>query len=194
MIDSDKNKFANLMTTLGVLHNRKLSPELITIYWHALKCYEFSEIQTCISRLIRDPDIGQFMPKPADVVAYIEGKRSTRSLKAWSKVLWAMQHIGAWDSVEFDDPKIHAVILEMGGWIHLCRCTSKELPFIAREFERLYAMELTQGKQEYPSRLAGRLEQANGCNNGNSANEIRYIEDKTIKKTIIKLEQKNIYK
>lgn len=192
MKDSDKNKFANLMTTLGVLHNRKLSPELITIYWHALKCYEFSEIQACMSSLIRDPDIGQFMPKPADVVAYIEGKSGTKSLRAWTKVLWAMRYIGAWDSVEFDDPKIHAVILEMGGWINLCKCTSKELPFIAKEFERLYAMELIHGKQEYPTRLAGRLEQTGGCYNGNSINEIRYVGDKTIKNTIIKLENKNI--
>jgi hypothetical protein len=188
---SDKPKFANLMTSLCELHNRKLSPELIAIYWHALKRFDFVIIQKCMSSLICDTNIGQFMPKPADVIALIEGKTGTRAIKAWNKVLWAIRHIGAWDSVQFDDHKIHAVIIDMGGWTQLCRRNTNDLPFLAREFERLYCIEITEGREIYPHMLHGKLEQVTAYCNGNSVNEIRFVGDNTINATTLKLSHIN---
>ena len=185
---SDKPKFANLMTSLCELHNKKLSPELIAIYWHALKQYEFSIIQKCMSHLICDTNIGQFMPKPADVIALINGKTTTRAMKAWNKVLWAIRFIGAWDSVQFDDEKIHAVIMDMGGWTQLCRRNSNDLPFLAREFERLYCIEIAEGRENYPQMLHGKLEQTTACRNGNA---VRFVGDNTINATTLKLSHIN---
>jgi len=119
-----------------------------------------------LNQLIVDPDVGQFMPKPADFVRYIEGNNETKALIAWGKVMRAIREVGAWESVTFDDAKIHAVILDMGGWIELCRKTIKELDFMAREFEKRYCAYQYRGDDNYPERLTGKKEQINSYQNG----------------------------
>lgn len=161
MINSDKANFARLLTTLAELHNKKISEQLLSIYWHSLQKYEFNDIKRSLNRLLIDPDVGQFMPKPADIVRYIEGDTQTQALLAWGKVMQAIRQIGVWDSVEFDDRKIHAVIVDMGGWIRLCSKTTQELNYIFNEFQKRYLAYKFIDLPTYPIKLIGKIEQAN---------------------------------
>jgi len=138
MIANDKEKFVMLMTAIAELHNKKLSKPLLDIYWHALKKFNLVDIQQAMNQLILDPDVGQFMPKPADIVRYLEGDKETKALQAWSKVTRGIREIGSWGCAEFDDPVIHLIISEMGGWIELCRLSTRELAFRFQEFEKRY--------------------------------------------------------
>ena len=159
MQNEDKAKFLMLMTAITELHQKKLSKQLLDIYWNALKHFEFKDVQLAMNRLILDPDVGQFMPKPADIARYIDGDSETRALNAWGKVMCAVRQVGAWDSVIFDDPIIHIVLTEMGGWVSLCRKQESELSFIFKEFEKRYRKCLIKRPTAYPERLRGKLEQ-----------------------------------
>ena len=63
----------------------------------------------------------------------------------------------------FDDPLIHAVIADLGGWIRLCHSTERELNFQRREFERLYACYLQRPLRKYPRQLTGITDTANAA-------------------------------
>jgi len=175
MNQTDKANFAKLLTGLAELHNKKLSEQQFDIYWHALKHYEYKDVMQSLNRLIIDPDVGQFMPKPADVVRTIEGDSETRALVAWSKVMRAIREIGAWESVIFDDAKIHSVIMDMGGWIELCRKTTRELDFLLREFEKRYRSYQYRKNENCPAKLIGKTEQINGYQQCDAIIQPKYI-------------------
>lgn len=174
MNNSDKHNFAKLLMSLAELHNKKLSEQLLDIYWNTLKGYEFNDIRKSLNKLIVDPDVGQFMPKPADIVRYIDGDIKSRALIAWGKVNQAIRSVGAWDSVEFDDHTIHAIINDMGGWLELCRKTSQELHFLFNEFESRYRGYQYHNSKTFPLRLVGKIELSN-FNNHSLRVETKYI-------------------
>lgn len=175
MDNSDKGNFARLLMTLAELHTKKLSQQLLDIYWHALKTYEYQDVMLSLNRLIIDPDIGQFMPKPADIVRGIEGNNETKAAVAWAKVIRAIRQFGSYESVVFDDQRIHAVINDMGGWVELCRKTTKELGFIMHEFRKLYSALQYQDVKHFPSRVAGRLEKINRFQSDSGGIKPKYL-------------------
>ena len=105
----------------------------------------------------------RFMPKPGEIVGALQGKQNEQSLLAWVKVTKGIRQVGASKTVIFDDPLIHAVIADLGGWIRLCRLTERELNFQQREFERLYACYLQRPLRRYPRQLTGIADTANAA-------------------------------
>lgn len=103
------------------MYGKPLNNFLLEIYWKICQPFEFGDIEKAFEAHVRDPDYGQFMPKPADLIRFLEGGRQTQALQAWSKVVKAISHAGYYSSVVFDDICIHAVISEMDGWIALCQ-------------------------------------------------------------------------
>lgn len=160
MLEQDRGNFYALMTGLFEMYSKKASPELLDIYFGALRGYELGDLSRAANLHALDPDAGSFMPKPADFVRHIEGSKSIRAMRAWSAVERAVRMVGQYESVTFDDPIIHAVIEDMGGWVDLCQtATEKDLEFKAREFDKRYqGYALQGGAPEYPSRLVGLIE------------------------------------
>jgi len=78
------------------------------------------------------------MPKVADVIKMLQGSTQDSALTAWAKVDKAVRSIGTQMSVAFDDPLIHKVIQDMGGWLGLGQRQEAEWPFVAKEFETRY--------------------------------------------------------
>jgi hypothetical protein len=156
-----RESFAALMTGIGELYGKSMSPQLISIYWEGLREYEFDEVKVAINLHVRNPDTGQFMPKIADVVKFLEGNTLTQAMRAWQKVNDAMRRVGTYASVVFDDPIIHAVLADMGGWMQLGLVQDDELPFKAREFEKRYQTYKVKGPTTYPRKLVGMFERDN---------------------------------
>jgi len=77
-------------------------------------------------RHLMNPDTGQFLPKPADIVRMLGGRTLDRALMAWAKVDKAVRQIGTYESVVFDDALIHRVLHEMGGWVGMGQKTENE--------------------------------------------------------------------
>jgi hypothetical protein len=163
MKKADMNKFAQLISTIAELHDKSISKALVEIYWECLQKFELLDIKHAIKAHAKNPDTGQFMPKPSDVVRYLEGGTNAQALQAWTKVEKAIESIGGYSSVIFDDALIHAVISDMGGWIQFCKMTEEESPFKAQEFEKRYARYAIRAPEKYPRKLMGIFELQNSA-------------------------------
>lgn len=162
MRDHEKRAFGEAIAAAAELYGRQVGTPLVRLYWETLKHYELGDVTRALQQHMTDPDTGQFMPKPADVVRILEGSKETRSALAWTKVVQAIGRVGQYESVTFDDPLIHAVVQDMGGWIELCSMTDRDAPFRGQEFERRYRAYCVQPPGEYPPRLIGASEAHNG--------------------------------
>lgn len=161
MLASDMPNFLIQMTKLGALYSKPINEPLVDLYWRALKRFDFPAVEEALQAHIDNPDSGQYMPKPADVIRYLEGGSHTQALQAWSRVVKTIGNIGSYSSVIFDDAIIHAVIADMGGWIYLCKVTQDELPFKGDEFEKRYTGYVLHPPEKYPKKLTGIFEQQN---------------------------------
>lgn len=157
----DREAFGRLMVGMGELYHRQVSKMLIKLYWDVLEHFGWQDVMTAFEAHVKDPDAGQFMPKPADIIRGIKGNSQCQGLQAWTKVERAIRLVGPYRSVAFDDAIIHAVLAEMGGWIKICGTSQKELPFVAKEFQTRFAAYRNQPPTHYPKYLAGVNEHQN---------------------------------
>lgn len=140
MQDNDYYEFVvYLNATAEMLSNgRVLSPKAIAMWWNLMKGYDLDAIRAAFDAHMRNPDTGQYMAKPADVVKMIDGRTEDSALNAWTKVDYAVRIVGPWRDLCFDDPLIHRVLVEMGGWVAVCDSDADEWPFISKEFVTRY--------------------------------------------------------
>lgn len=158
---TDLPRFKQLLTGVCVLYGKPVPETLLDIWWNALEKLEFDAVKKALEAHVLHPDKGQYMPKPADVMEQLQGSTESQALRAWALVAKSIREVGAYESVQFADPLIHAVIRDMGGWIALCQGKVSELPFRAREFEKRYQSLWNHPPLECPHQLAGLLEQQN---------------------------------
>jgi len=153
--------FIELLTGALEVYGQRTSKLVVNVWWNALEKYEFSVVSKAFSDHIVDPDVGQFPPKPANIIRNIDGSRETRAMLAWAKVHKAIGSVGGGATVCFDDRYIHATIADMGGWSKLCLVDEAESPFKAREFEKRYNSHAKHGVKEFPRKLIGNYEANN---------------------------------
>lgn len=112
--------FIERVFAMASFYKEKTSDFMFEIWWAALKDYDYDSVTKAMTRYATSPDSGVFMPKPADIVRLLVGTSSEASELAWGKVYQAMARAGRWNDVCFDDPLIHLVIEDMGGWVKVC--------------------------------------------------------------------------
>jgi hypothetical protein len=156
MTNSDKPNFAALMTALGDYYARELSDAVIDMYWRGLQHYDLAVVKEALNRHMQNPDSGQFMPRIADIARMLGGTTQDAALVAWAKVDRAVRSVGTYADVVFDDPLIHRVLHDMGGWLALSTKSEDEWPFVAKEFENRYrGFRMRSERPEYPPVLIG---------------------------------------
>lgn len=173
---TDRAAFVESLSAVYALYRVDLSAAVTEIWWRALQNYDIAAVQEALGRHAVNPDTGQFVPKPADVVRLLEGTTTDTALLAWAKVADAVKHVGSWTSVQFDDPIIHRVIVDLGGWTELCATTGKEWDFKAKAFQAAYRAYKARPSVEAPKHLPGRIEIQNNASGFTGANvEIKFI-------------------
>ena len=120
----------------------KLSKEKQEIYFLALKDLSKEEFQTGFIRIVKDREYTNF-PSIAEIRKYSlwlkEQDIETRIHIAKEKLKAAIKVYGAYRTVGFDDPNIHAVIDSLGGWLQVCTMNVEDLDkFITFEFKKVY--------------------------------------------------------
>lgn len=159
MIPAEHREFATRMRAVYALHRQELSAAVLSIWWEALRGYDLAAVADALNRHAVNPDNGRFLPLPADIVKLIGGSTLDSALLAFAKVDRALREVGSYRSVVFDDPLIHAVLRDMGGWVQLAQKTEKEWPFVAKEFENRYrGYALRPDLGDYPRKLIGRID------------------------------------
>ena len=162
MTEADRREFCKLLVGIAELYDKRLTTAAQVLYWDLLKDYELDDIASALKAHTKSPDAGQYLPKPADIIRQLEGDTESQAMRAWSKVQESIQRVGPYQMVVFDDPLIHAVITEMGGWIALCELLVDDTPFRAREFVKRYRGYRAQRAQpRFAPKLIGFIEQHN---------------------------------
>ncbi len=155
MKPSDKTRFAQLITDVMAFYKQDVSTFALSVWWQACERYDFEQVSKALTGHAMDAERGQFAPKPADLVRQLEGTPTDRAMLAWGKVLDAVQRIGQYADVVFDDPAIHAVIEDLGGWPKVCRVEMKDLSYLQHRFTEAHRAYTNKGEFQYPRRLMG---------------------------------------
>lgn len=165
MKTSDFEQFSEGLAGVYAFYGKEVSQFAADVWWNAMRQFDLPAVTDAFNRHLMNPDTGQFLPKPADIVRMLGGRTLDRALMAWAKVDKAVRQIGTYESVVFDDALIHRVLHEMGGWIGMGQKTENEWPFVAKEFENRYRSYSTRGETpEYPPVLIGIAEAHNDAN------------------------------
>lgn len=159
-IDEQRELVALITDVLG-FYGQTTSPFALQVWLQACEGHEVEQVRRALGRHATDPERGQFAPKPADLVRELRGTHTDRSLLAWGKLHEAMQRVGAYTSVVFDDPAIHVAVEDLGGWPRICRSTVEELPHLQRRFCQSHRAYSTRPDTAYPPRLVGEHEATN---------------------------------
>lgn len=162
MTPKDSDAFTRLIADVHAFYRAPCSDFAIRVWWEAMKPYDLAAVQDAMNRHCVNPDTGQFLPKPADVVKMLGGTSQDAALTAWSEVDRAVRIVGNYRSVVFADPVIHRVLHDMGGWIQLGTKTNEEWPFLRNEFVNRYrGYRMRSEVPEYPPVLIGMTEAQN---------------------------------
>jgi hypothetical protein len=156
MKPEEKSRVFKLISAVYAFYRQDTSEFALGVWWQAVQPFDYEAVADALNRHCVNPDNGQFMPKPADMVKMLQGSTKDSALVAWAKVDKGIRQIGTYATVAFDDPIIHAVIQEMGGWVGLGTKDEKEWPYIRNEFENRYRGYKTRNDvRDYPKALLG---------------------------------------
>ncbi|BBE08595.1 Bacteriophage protein, Gp10 [Mycoavidus cysteinexigens] len=162
MQSCDFAAFGQMLQAIMAMYGRDLSPALVALYWQGLQAYDLAAVREALNRHVNNPDTGQFMPKIADIHKMLQGSTQDAALTAWSKVDRTMREKGPYPSIVFDDPLIHRVLSEMGGWVQLSTKHEENWPFVRNEFVNRYrGYRMRSEVPDYPPVLIGIAEMTN---------------------------------
>lgn len=163
----ERRRFAGLLTALSDYYKSEISKAVAVLYWEGLRQYDYEAIEkACWSHTQSPDENGRWFPKISDLTKVLHGSTQDQSAVAWSKVDTAIRTRGTWDDVVFDDPIIHRVIADMGGWVYIGTKQDDEWPFVAKDFQARYRSIKMRGEAapEYQPKLTG---SANAYNSSN---------------------------
>lgn len=155
MTEHEEPEFIALLTDALAYYKQDASKFTISVWIQACKPFTMEEIGRAMSAHATDPERGQYAPKVADIMRVLQGTTTERAAIAWGKAFQAMSSVGAYQDVVFDDPAIHAVIEDMGGWSKFCRTETKDLGFVQHRFCDSHKAYTARGQFDYPKRLYG---------------------------------------
>ena len=145
------------------MYRKPITATSITLWFNVLHGYELAIVKAALAAHMRNPDNGQFLPLPADVVKLIEGGSDDVALMAWAKLDRALRSVGTWKTVVFDDPLIHYAVMALGGWIKLGTLTEEDWKFQRQPFITMYRGARQRESLDYPTKLLGISEMENGA-------------------------------
>ncbi len=158
-MSSTPSNLTKLLIMMANYYREQLSENDIAFWLMDLGNYSFDEVLSAFETWRKTHDR---MPKISNIIEIMKGSGEDRALAALMKVEKAMDEHGAYATVVFDDPVIHATIQSLGGWVKACRQTEYEFTWWKKEFrERYQHFEQYGPSPEVPVRLAGIFDQVN---------------------------------
>lgn len=148
-------EFRELLGGTLSFYRQDVTQFMLDVWWQACRGYDLEQVRKAMTAHAMDPDRGQFAPKPADIVRKLGGTSTDRAMLAWGKVMDAMQTVGAYTDVVFDDPAIHACVQDLGGWPKMCRTSMDELGYLQHRFCESHRAYASRESFEYPRALIG---------------------------------------
>lgn len=160
MDDSNKKEFAVLFYGLGEYYDKKVSKNLLVIYFDDLKKYDIAEVKRAASEHRLDPKGGVFFPKSADIIRHLQDDLSVgdKAELAWSQVMHKIRVTGSYGSLNIDDKQAMAAVRALGSWQSLCGTLESDMTWKKKEFMSLYNTYEKTPLDMLPSSLPGLIE------------------------------------
>lgn len=140
---NQKQAVVTAVTMLSESFRQPLTEAAIEGYAIGLEDLTHEQLAVATKRAIRE---SKFMPTPAELRAFagMGGPRALEAaaIEAWEAVRRAMDEHDYTDSVDFG-PLVNAVVRNLGGWQWLCDQKVTGLPFVRKDFERVYGLLVT---------------------------------------------------
>ena len=152
---SERSLLFKIVGDVMEYYKQDTSEFALQIWWEAMKGFELEQVSKALTAHAVDPDRGQFPPKVADIVRVLQGTATEKAALAWGKVYEAMQLVGAYQDICFDDKAIHAAIRDLGGWAKVCRTSTEEMGYLQHKFCEAHRAYSARGEYEYPRALIG---------------------------------------
>jgi hypothetical protein len=158
-MSSTHSNLTKLLIMMANYYREQLSENDIAFWLMDLGNYSFYEVLSAFETWRKTNDR---MPKISNIIEIMRGSGEDRALAALIKVEKAMERYGGYTTVVFDDPIIHAVISELGGWIRTCRQTENEFTWWRKDFRERYQHHNRYGlPPDLPPKLLGILDEKN---------------------------------
>ena len=148
----------------------EMTKEKSNIYYLALSHLTVEQLNGAFISMIRNRVYKNF-PQVAEIIQYAthttENELDDRVVLAKQMLKNSLIRYGSYNSVEFEDKGIHAVIDALDGWQKMCSMSSDELEkFLTFEFTKIYK---AYTRHNYPvtQYYIGVHDAANGTNNIN---------------------------
>lgn len=144
MNEQEKSKFHKMLIATWNAKEKRIEPDQVHLFFEVLKNYTLEEVKYGLYAHLANPDGGQFLPMPADIIRNILDKRkesipqSLNAARAWGLVMEAIRSVGSYGSPTFGSYAIHKAIRAIGGWQKLCLTPEKHLSFLQKDFERMF--------------------------------------------------------
>jgi hypothetical protein len=137
----DKKRFVVGMAVMGECFQKEPSETMSDIYWKVLQNMDIKVFEDACLTLVNTRKITGTFPLVAEIRDAAGGGAGGMALKtitAWDKLMYAIQHHAPYDSVQFDDPVIYHIVRQLGGWTEMGDWPAEETKWKCKEFERLY--------------------------------------------------------
>ena len=161
MIDSDRKAFAEALGGTFELYEKHFTTVMMKLWFAALSNYSIGDVCNALSAHVLNPDTGQYLPKPADVVKHIDGTKKEASAElefiaqaAWLSIPKAINGVGQYRTPQFHDP-ITTACVSVIGWKVLCNMTEREADWKLKKFVELYQQFSTKPLDQLPSNIQG---------------------------------------
>lgn len=165
--------FCKGMTIVEVCLQKQMDDKQLKIYFKLLQDIPDIKFGEGIKRLMQER-VYTNIPSPAEIrefcLGYKERDLIVKAAEAKQKLKNTIAEIGAYETIVFDDPVLHLIVQDLGGWIKTCGLSEKELEdYFKFKYENLYKSYATRQNSSIPLKLKGIHEKE----------EITYIGDST---------------
>ena len=131
---NDFKQFAKLMSVMTGIFEAKqeMKPFRVELYFKVLEDLSIEQIEKSVNQLMHER-VYSTMPLPAHIRQNVQSTRLLDSLEAWSSAVKWFE--GGPQPI---DPITNKVVGILGGYEKVSRTPYPQLPWIQKDFERLY--------------------------------------------------------
>jgi hypothetical protein len=144
---SEQSRIEVIIKTIGKIYvsfEQKPTEQNFAIWEEALEDLTIEQIIIGGKKTLKEWE-SPFMPRPAQFIAMCKGGEGNltnedQASDAWEAVANAVRRFGYTKSICFTDKAATQAILNIGGWVNLCKTlTTESTPFIRKEFVKSYS-------------------------------------------------------
>lgn len=129
----DEKRLVQTLVGVYSFYDKGLTEFAIRVWRDACAEFDIGSVEEAFNRHLRDPEVGRWLPKPADIIRQLKGDAEDSALIAWGTVVQAISSIGHSGSPGFTGPTLDAVH-SLGGWGAICRSDTASLGFMQKRF------------------------------------------------------------